>query len=200
MTDPRDLGPAAAQLAAVVRGIREDDLLQPTPSADYLVGDLLEHVDGLSAGLIATARKEPVPEEELRDGDRSLLRPGWGDRIEAQLDELVQAWAEPVAWTGATIQGGVELPASMAGMFVLDEIVVHGWELARATGQPFESRDEDVQALIDFLETLPPMDESEGLFAPPVPVAHSAPAQDRLIAMTERDPSWTGGTHDRGRG
>jgi uncharacterized protein (TIGR03086 family) len=194
MTSPRDLSPAAAQLAALARGAGKDDLLRPTPSADYLVGDLLEHVDGLSRGLQAAARKESVPAEELRDGNRHQLRPGWGDRITEQLDHLVQAWAEPDAWTGETLEGGVRLPASMAGMFVLDELVVHGWELARATGQPFEASEEDVAALIAFLESLPPMEDSEGLFDPPVPIAGSAPALDRLIALTGRDPLWSQGS------
>ncbi|PWH05420.1 TIGR03086 family protein [Brachybacterium endophyticum] len=194
MTSPRDLSPAAVQLAALARGVREDDLLWPTPSSNYLVGDLLEHVDGLSRGLQAAARKESVPQDELRDGDRHQLRPGWGDRITEQLDHLVRAWAEPDAWEGETVEGGVPLPASMAGMFVLDELVVHGWELARATGQPFEASAEDVSALIAFLESLPPMEDSEGLFDPPVPIADSAPAQDRLIALTGRDPSWSDGS------
>lgn len=132
-----------------------------------------------------------MPEDEFRDGDRQQLRPRWGERITAQLDELAQAWAEPDAWDGETVQGGIPVPVSMAGMFVLDELIVHGWELARATGQPFEAGEEDVQALIDFLESLPPMEEAKGFFDPPVPIADSAPAQDRLIALTGRDPSWT---------
>ncbi|GAA1487941.1 TIGR03086 family metal-binding protein [Brachybacterium sacelli] len=194
MAEPRDLRPAADAMASVLTGVPEDALSRPTPSSDYLVGDLIEHIDGLSTGLQASARKEPVPEEELRDGDAAQLRPDWRERFPAQLTELARAWAEPTAWEGETLQGGVPLLASAAGMFVLDELIVHGWELARSTEQPFSAREDDVLSLIRFLSSLPPIEEVEGLFAPPVPVPEAAPPLDRLIGLTGRDPAWPGTT------
>lgn len=197
MAEPRDLRPAADAIATIVEGIPEDSLTDPTPSSDYRVGDLLEHVDGLSTALQATARKEPVPEAELRDGDAALLRPDWRERVPAQLSELARAWADPTAWEGETIEGGVPLLASAAGMFVLDELIVHGWELARSTGQPFSAREDDVLTLIDFLSSLPPMEGADGLFAPAVPVPETASPLDRLIGLTGRDPGWLGASLER---
>ncbi|GAA1485328.1 TIGR03086 family metal-binding protein [Brachybacterium fresconis] len=197
MAEPRDLRPAANAIATIVEGVPEDSLRDPTPSSDYRVGDLLEHIDGLSTGLQAAARKEPVPEAELRDGDAALLRFDWRERIPVQLADLARAWAHPTAWQGETIEGGIPILASAAGMFVLDELIVHGWELARATGQPFDAREDDVLSLIDFLESLPPMPESEGLFAPPEPVPSAAPPMDRLIGLTGRDPAWLGASRER---
>lgn len=48
--------------------------------------------------------------------------------IPAALTALADAWAEPAAWTGTTRVGGVDLPREVAGLVVLDEVVVHGWE------------------------------------------------------------------------
>ncbi|MGO2822423.1 MAG: TIGR03086 family metal-binding protein [Brachybacterium tyrofermentans] len=197
MAEPRDLRPAADAIASIVEGVPAEALTHPTPSTEYLVGDLLEHVDGLSVGLQAAARKQPVPESELRDGDADLLRPDWRERIPVQLADLARAWGPPSAWQGETVEGGVPLLASAAGMFVLDELVVHGWELARATGQPFDAPEDDVLALIDFLSSLPPMPEGEGLFAPRVPVPETAPPMDRLLGLTGRDPSWLGAARER---
>lgn len=54
-----------------------------------------------------------------------------------QLTDLVEAWRDPAAWAGMTEAGGVRMPAEEMGVVALDELVLHGWDLARATGQPF---------------------------------------------------------------
>jgi len=66
-------------------------------------------------------------------------------------------------------------------------VLVHGWELARSTGQPCSTDEAAVRACADFLADQPRNDD---LFAPVVPVAENAPATDRLIGLTGRDPSW----------
>ncbi|RTL66378.1 MAG: TIGR03086 family protein [Pseudonocardiaceae bacterium] len=181
-----DFAEAARVTGAVVAAIRDDQLAGPTPSLRYTVADLVDHLDGLSAGLASTARKEP-PAAEPRPGDGSLLAPGWRERIPAQLATLATAWADPAAWEGVTTAGTIELEAAAAGMFALDEIVVHGWELARSTGQAYETDDAAVQAVADFLEGVP---RSEELFGPVVAVPDGAPAIDRLVGLTGRDPAW----------
>ena len=52
-----------------------------------------------------------------------------------RLDQLAEAWADPAAWEGLTEAGGLTMPAEVAGTVALDEVVLHGWDLARATGQ-----------------------------------------------------------------
>jgi hypothetical protein len=39
-----------------------------------------------------------------------------------------------------TKAGGLDLPGEMAGVIALDEIVVHGWDVARSSGQPYDVR------------------------------------------------------------
>ena len=51
MTEIIDLGPAAHQLATLVRGVTDEQLDAPTPCPDYRVGDLLDHIGGLAAGV-----------------------------------------------------------------------------------------------------------------------------------------------------
>jgi uncharacterized protein (TIGR03086 family) len=50
---------------------------------------------------------------------------------------LVVAWRAPVAWDGMTEVGGVSLSGAMTGGFALNELILHGWDLARATDQAF---------------------------------------------------------------
>ena len=137
-----DLGPAADRLAAVVRDVSDDQLGEPTPCEGMTVGELLDHIDGLSVAFAAAARKiplegggrPPVP-------DASRLGEDWRDRIPARLAELAEAWREPSAWTGTAEIGGGVLPAEVAGTSALDEILVHGWDLAVATGSAYPADD-----------------------------------------------------------
>src|SRR3954451_2659127 len=129
MTDgPVDFAPAVAAAAAVIRGVPDDALSAPTPSPAHTVGDLLDHLDGLSRWLQYTARKAPLPADAdaTREAAARLLAPGWRERIPGQLAELAACWAAPTAWDGEATAGTVTLPAAAAGMFALDEVVVHG--------------------------------------------------------------------------
>jgi uncharacterized protein (TIGR03086 family) len=140
-------------------------------------------------GLVGTARKtDPPPDAPPpRDGDAAELADGWRERIPARLDALARAWGDPAAWEGSTQAGGVPLEAAAAGMFALDEIVVHGWELAVATGQDYPADAAAVRACAEFLAGVPRAAE---LFGPVVEVPADAPALDRLVGLTGRDPAW----------
>ena len=72
---------------------------------------------------------------------QTVLEPGWRQRVAGDLAALVAAWQIPAAWEGMTQAGGVDLPGEIAGRVVLDELVVHGWDVARATGQAFHCDD-----------------------------------------------------------
>jgi uncharacterized protein (TIGR03086 family) len=187
MTDRPDFGPAVAATSAVVRGVPDDALGRPTPSPAYTVGDLLDHVDGFAHWLQYTARKARVPDVASRPAAAASLAPGWRERIPRRLAELAGCWRDPSAWEGQATAGTVTLPAAAAAMFALDEVVVHGWELARATGQPYEPDEPTVRVLIAFLREQP---RSEQLFGPVVEQPPAAPAIDVLVGLTGRDPAW----------
>jgi uncharacterized protein (TIGR03086 family) len=177
---------------AVIGAITDEQLGRPTPSPAYTVGDLVEHVEGLAVGLVGTAHKAAPPPDAVppRDGDTSELVDGWRERIPALLVAMAEAWRDPAAWEGSTQAGGVELEAAAAGMFALDEILVHGWELAAATGQGYPADEAAVQACIEFMAGVP---RAEELFGPVVEVPADAPAIDRLVGLSGRDPAWRPG-------
>ena len=79
----------------------------------------------------------------------------------------------------------------MAAPVALNVVVLHGWDLASATGQEFAVRDEDVATCLTFVEpsTLPENAAMrDGLFGPVVPVPADAPALDRLLGAAGRRP------------
>lgn len=189
-----DFRPACTALARVVAGIRDDQLAGPTPCPAYSVADLVDHVDGLTLAFTHAATKEPLsggPAAPSADGSR--LGDGWRDRIDGRLGALAAAWAGPAAYDGLTWAGPVEMPAEIAALVALDEIVVHGWDLARATGQEYDADPTAVAAALGFATSFePPADTTAagGLFGPPVPVPDDAPLLDRLAGATGRHPRW----------
>jgi uncharacterized protein (TIGR03086 family) len=91
-----------------------------------------------------------------------------------------------------TRAGGVEIPGEIAGVVALDEVVVHGWDLARASGQPYECDPGVLEVVHGFVSQFADQPEArEGLFGPVVELSSSAPLLDRVIGLTGRDPAWS---------
>ncbi len=189
-----DLAPAAEVVAAVVRGVRDDDLDRPTPCPGTSVAAMLVHLAGLTSAFAAAARHEPVPggDEQPPAPDAADLDPGFRDSIPTALESLANAWRRPDACTGMTRVGGVDLPREVAGLVALDEIVVHGWDLARGTGQPYDAPVAAVEAALGFVTPTVSAapDGTPGLFGPPVAVSPDAPLLDQLLGLTGRNPRW----------
>jgi uncharacterized protein (TIGR03086 family) len=105
-----------------------------------------------------------------------------------QLAGLATAWREPNAWEGMTRVGGVDAPGQVIGLIGLTEVTIHGWDLARATGQHYEVDDEVAEALLAHLTAFTADGPVEGLFGPAVDVPDDLPAFDRALALSGRDP------------
>lgn len=184
-----DFAPATTAVARVVREVRDDQLGNPTPCPDFTVADLLDHLHGLCLAFTSAARKDGVAGEASADGSR--LPDDWRSSIDERLAVLADAWTDPAAYSGMTMAGPVELPGEVAALVALDEVVVHGWDLARATGQAYDPGETAVLACLGFAQTFEvPEGAGDGPFGPPVAVPADAPPLDRLAGATGRDPSW----------
>lgn len=189
-----DLAAAAEQVRAVTETIREDDLAARTPCEGYRVGDLLDHLMGLTLAFRVAAEKADDPiAESAPEPAAAHLDPQWRSELPRRLDALVAAWRDPAAWEGETKAGGVTLPAQVMGLVALDELVIHGWDLARATGQPYGLDATTGDAVLVFLEQSAEETGGKGtpgMFGPVVAVPSTAPALDRAVALAGRDPAW----------
>ena len=183
-----DVGPQAAEVARVVAGIRDDQLGDPTPCAGTPVAGLLAHVAGLTTAFRMAAEKTPLSGGPSASADD--LPPDWRTGIPAQLDALVQAWRRPSAWEGTAEAGGVTMPAPVAAAVALDEVLVHGWDLAVATGLDYAADPASVAVCTEFAAQAAAEGPTPGLFGPPVPVPDDAPPLHRLLGLTGRDPAW----------
>ncbi|MFI5682812.1 TIGR03086 family metal-binding protein [Streptomyces sp. NPDC051636] len=193
MTDTTlDLGPQTRALARLTEGVTDERLSAATPCPDYAVRNLLGHLIGLATAFRDAARKDlGVTTDTSPDTAVPDIGPGWREELPKVLDELAEAWRDPDAWTGMTRAGGVDLPGAVAGAVAADELVVHGWDLARATGQEYAPDPAALEASYGFLLAAAEDPGRGGIFGPVVPVPDGAPLLDRAVGLSGRDPGWT---------
>ena len=191
MTGP-DLTFTASALAGLLDGVRDEHLDGPTPCPRMTVGDLLAHVHGLSQAFTAAAAKDlgELTASAPTDGMPDL--PGdWRETLPVHLSALSEAWRDPAAWTGMTQAGSVDLPGEVAGLVAADELVVHGWDLARSTGQTWLPGEQGLAAAHAFLVESRTGPVPAELFGPAVEVPPDAPLLDQVVGLAGRDPGWT---------
>ncbi|GCB50417.1 TIGR03086 family metal-binding protein [Streptomyces sp. NL15-2K] len=193
MTAPTfDLGPQARIVARLADGVTDAQLSATTPCPDLAVRNLLGHLTGLAVAFRDAARKDLGVRTDTDPGAAVPdIGPGWREELSKALDELADAWRDPAAWTGMTRAGGVDLPGEVAAAVVADELVIHGWDLARATGQRYEPDPAALRASHDMLfAAARDSDRGDGIFGPVVSVPDEAPLLDRAVGLSGRDPGW----------
>lgn len=187
-----DMTPACEGTAQLLHHVTDEQLTRATPCRDMNLAALISHIGGLSMAFDAAARKEfggltdtpPEISEQLDDE--------WRTDYPKRLAAMADAWRKPAAWEGMSRAGGVDFPADVGGMIALTEVVVHGWDVARATGQPYDVDAQTLAAVLPHVTAFAEQGPVDGLFAAAVPVAEDAALLDRVVALTGRDPRWPG--------
>ena len=171
-----ELGPV---LAAVVGGIRADQLDNPTPCAKFTVRGVLEHMIGGATMFTAAFRGA-----ELSQPDPTDVLAGFGPALTG----LAEAIHAPGALDRTIHAPFGEMPGATFARFVVLDGLVHGWDLATATGQAYEppaSLVAEVQAFAN--RTIEPLRDGD-TFGPAVEPPPSASPIQRLAAFTGRQP------------
>jgi uncharacterized protein (TIGR03086 family) len=181
---------AAAAAARTVSNVDAGQFGGPTPCTDWDVRALLNHlILWTSYSLEARALGGSVS-QELMDRDFAG-EPGFAAGYRAQLDRALAAWANPAAWERKLSVMGTDTPAADVAALNIAEMVLHGWDLAAATGQRYTVGDAAAAAAAQAVEANADLFRQYKGFAEPVEVLASASALDRLLAASGRDPSWT---------
>jgi uncharacterized protein (TIGR03086 family) len=168
------LGPA---LGGVVGNITTAQLDNPTPCDAYSVRGVLEHMVGGATAFAAAFRAE-----EATDADTTDVLAAFGPA----LNDLVSAIASEGALERTVQAPFGEVPGETFARFVVLDGLVHGWDLATATGQKYEPSDELVAAVQDFArDAVPPLRDGV-TFADEAAGAVDASPIERLAAFTGR--------------
>jgi uncharacterized protein (TIGR03086 family) len=140
----------ADDFGAQVRGVAPDQWSAPTPCSDWAVRDLVAHVIGTHRRVIATLHAtDPVEVDPKGDLPGQWLAASGA--IAKAMDDETQA---------SKVVGGMfgEQPfESLVARLVCTDTLVHGWDLARATGQDEQLDPQAVSRSMDFLA---PIDEA----------------------------------------
>ena len=176
LTQLDQLAPA---LAGVVSGIGRDDLGRPTPCNRFAVGDVLAHMVGGARQFAAAFRGEAPPP----DTDDDAL-----DAFPSALGDLASAVNAPGALERTVATPFGDLPGETFARFVVLDGLVHGWDLATATGQPYEPPDDLVAEVDAFARSiLDPLRDGDTFGDSVEPTAGATPIE-RLAAFTGRRP------------
>jgi uncharacterized protein (TIGR03086 family) len=172
---------------AVLAAVPADRWLSPSPCEGWAAVDVAGHV---TAGLLVV---------EMRAAGRPLPRddPDWREVAGA---DPVASWRAVRARMMAELTPGAldrAIPLAFGDVMTLrewlegslPELLVHTWDLARATGRQVDLDADLVRSALETAERLVPRGRAAGKVGPEVGVADGAGGQARLLALFGRDPA-----------
>ena len=184
-----EMAAAATENARVVSGVQTSQLTTVTPCLEWDLHALLNHTILWTAwSAERRARDEPLP-DELMNRD-FVAEPGFAATYAAQLDKAVAAWSDPQAWQRELNVMGSPTPSADVGALLLAEMVLHGWDVARASGDDYSVPSSVTTAARAAVDANAELFRKYDGFADPVPAPASASAFDRLLGASGRDPAW----------
>jgi uncharacterized protein (TIGR03086 family) len=154
----------------------EGRLDDPTPCDQWKVRDLINHLLHAQQLFTGATRGEPVAPPPGMPPD--LVGDDPGAQYEQARQTTMQAYQDPAV---------IEKTGPLLGIAFVDALV-HGWDLAKATGQDATMPDDLAQAAFQMIDGRL-TDEQRGVFfKPTVPVPDDARTQDRLLGYVGRQP------------
>jgi uncharacterized protein (TIGR03086 family) len=187
---PALMAAAAAEATRVVAGAANTKTLeQTTPCTDWDLRTLLNHmILWTSYSAERRAYGESVA-EELMNKDFTA-EPGYAQAYQAQIAKAVDAWSRPEAWAGDRNVMGSATPAADIAAMLIAEMVLHGWDIAQATGQDYRCDDAVARNVLKTVEAQGELFRQYQGFAAIVSVPADATAFDHALALSGRDPGW----------
>jgi uncharacterized protein (TIGR03086 family) len=188
-----DLAATSSELERLISVVRPEQWGAPTPCSEWSVRNLVNHLVGSTLLFADALRGQPVPPpDELRQrSQQDRLRADATGAYHRAVDALLTLFRQPGA-----LDRQVEVPVgTVSGVVALHlrlvETLVHGWDLARSTGQPVSFDQRVAEQELEFtrfqLRHVPP---ERSPFAASQPVSQDAPPLDRLVALLGRSSAW----------
>jgi uncharacterized protein (TIGR03086 family) len=150
------------------------DLDAATPCEEWDLRTLLNHMLETQQYFIASAHgrdaSPPSPNPP------ALISASPADDFTAARDELLAAYADDA----------VLEKRGMALGIAFSDLLVHGWDVARATGADATMPDGLAQAAYDTIHGKFSDEQRKGMFKPEISVAEDADAQTKLLAYVGR--------------
>ena len=172
----------ADAFVAKVAAVPEDAWSNPTPCEEWTARDIVRHVVDTQAMFLGFVGREMGDLPSVDDDPEAAVRAATGRTLHDLEDPDLAA---------ETFEGfmGTQRYEEGVDRFLCADLIVHGWDLAKATGQDTEIPDEDVAAMRELAEAFPSEAmRGPGAFGPEVEVPDDASEQDKLLAFLGRRP------------
>jgi uncharacterized protein (TIGR03086 family) len=187
---PALMAAAAAETARAVTGAAKTAPLDTkTPCPDWDLRTLLNHTILWTAYSAERRAHGESVAEDLMSKDFTA-EPGYAEAYQAQIAKAVHAWSDPEVWAGDRSVMGSAMPAADIAAMLIMEMVLHGWDVAKATGQDYHCNGELAQAVLQTVQAQGEMFRQYQGFAAAVQVPDDASAFDRALGLSGRHPSW----------
>ncbi len=170
----------------LMQGVSADQLDAQTPCSEWDVRALCNHVVGgahMFTGALSGAEMPTPGEAPDMVGDDPAAA------YQAASDALIAAYSADGALEQTVQMPFGEVPGQVVMSLAMADHLTHAWDLARATGQPYEAPDDLVGAAHGvWQQFISPEFRASGAFADEQPVDESASPADRLAGFTGRTP------------
>ena len=167
----------------LIANVAPVDWTNPTPCAEWSARALVGHVVDVHQMMLRPLERTLSPAPSVDNDPLGTFRAARAD-VAGVLDDPQLAATEYEGFFGRAV-----VEETIDGFLGFD-LSVHGWDLARATGQPFEMEAEEIERLTVKVDSLGDNLRTPGVCAAPVTVPADSAAQDRLLAFLGRDPRW----------
>ena len=185
MSSAESIREAVVATAYLTHEISSDNRSAPTPCDQFNLHELVSHMADVFAMSAAAATKSGPTARPARQAIPS-------DALTELGANLVIAWTTPDAFEGRTNLGNREMSAFIAGHITLFEILVHGWDLAMATGQQLElSRELADASLVTAQRLCTQPARDTGAFGIEIIATSQSGPFERALALAGRDPNWS---------
>lgn len=186
--DPRPLYHRALdQTGEVVAAIKPDQLGLSTPCSEYDVQALLGHVlGGLRRAVVIASGGDPLAVSMTTE----VPADGWAGAYRRVRAEAEQAWADDAALERMVTVPWGTVPGRAALFGYIQEVTIHGWDLAKATGRPTELDSELGAAVLGMVKQFIPA-QPRGApvpFGPVIEVPPTAGVYAQLAGWLGRQP------------
>lgn len=173
----------AGRFTELVAEVPDDAWDNPAPPEGWVARDVVGHLVEWVPGLLASGSDVIVPAGPSAEDDPIGAWANLHDTITEVLadpDVHERPFSHPQAGDHA-LDDAIE-------MFILGDVLVHTWDLARASGRDETLDADEVAAMLAGMEPMDEMLRSSGHYGPRVEVPADADTQTRLIAFTGRHP------------
>ena len=162
-----------------IDAVPEDRWSSPSPCEGWSARDLVGHVVGTQAMFLGFINEE-MPQGPNAEADPAAAWAHASEVIQSALDDQVRAAMTFTGFFGeSTFEGAVD-------RFLNWDLVVHTWDLARATGADEHIDAADAQRVIDGVSGFGDAIRSPQVCGPEVSVSTDADLASRMLGLVGR--------------